>query len=241
MKIADTYNDMVMETAKIFSSLPYRGDCMDRGLLIAYLQGNLDGPLRKEFDDHITTCELCHLTKLMVEADQTEFDLSLIRNPDATLGRMIRPDGAKRLASLFHQKGKERVREGVTKIKEALVAWASPVWVPLLAGQTVTAADYPEQSQQFEMDYGEYINISCFWQGHDRGVAPYVRLAWRANLISPGSLWVRFVNPDSQTIYVELPLGETLEGEARFDQEELGFDPATDKWAVSIVVAKIKA
>ncbi|BBO84860.1 hypothetical protein DSCO28_54260 [Desulfosarcina ovata subsp. sediminis] len=240
MNLEKRYQSLVVETGRVYNKILSRNSCISKGMLSDYLNGDLDDALSQKISNHIAACELCQLEKMKVEADQTEFEKAMDLDPDHELSVVLGPNGAIRIAAIIENQRRLRVQKGISKIKASLIEWASPLWEPLLAGQPVTAADLTEQSRQFEMDYGEYISISCFWQGHDRKSTPHIRLTWRANLISPGNLWVRFANPDTRIIYSEFPLGQQLEGEARFDQIELGFDPAVEKWAVSVVVEKIE-
>ena len=241
MNLEKRYNNLVVETGRIYDKMLSRKSCISKGLLSDYLNGDLDDTLIQRISNHIATCESCQMAKMKVEADQTEFEMIMEHDPDRGLSSVLGPSGAIRIAAIKENQRRSQIQKGISRIKESLIEWASPLWEPLLAGQPVTAADLTEQSRQFEMDYGEYINISCFWQGHDKESEPHVRLTWRANLISPSNLWVRFVDPETQITHSEFPLGQQLEGEARFDQSGLGFDPAAQKWAVSIVVEKIES
>ena len=240
MDVEKRYQSLVADTGRIYNKMLSRTSCISKGLLSDYLNGDLDDALSQEISNHITTCESCQMVKMKIAADQTEFEMIMDRDPDHGLSSVLGPSGAIRIAAMTENQRRLRIQERLSKIKVSLIEWASPLWEPMLAGQPVTAADLTEQSRQFEMDYGEYINISCFWQGQARESEPHVRLTWCANLISPSNLWVRFVNPETQITYSEFPLGLQLEGEKRFDQNELGFDPASQKWAVSIVVEKIE-
>ena len=86
------------------------------------------------------------------------------------------------------------------------------------------------------MDYGEYVNLSCFWRGQDNNLTPYIQLTWSANIIKPSHLWARFIDPDTRELLSEFCLGTELEGQRRFELEELGFDPSNAKWAIAVAV-----
>ena len=116
-----------------------------------------------------------------------------------------------------------------------MVAWVTPLWQPLYAGEAVTAAEIEEQSTRFEMDFGEYINLSCHWQDEKGGQA-CIDLSWQANLLQPSNIWARFINPENSSVLTEIFLGTELEGKLRILSSELSFNPATDKWAIAIIV-----
>ena len=119
-----------------------------------------------------------------------------------------------------------------------MIAWISPLWQPMYAGQPLTAADMEEQSICFEMDYGEYIQLKCHWQD-EKDCQPGIDLAWQANLLQPSNIWVRFVDPDSQQVLAEILLGTELEGRLHVQGKELAFHPLRDKWGVVAVAEEI--
>lgn len=124
-----------------------------------------------------------------------------------------------------------------SKIKKA-ITWISELYVFPLAGQQMTALSTSEQSHPFEMDYGQYINISCYWQGKSGDLMPYLELSWNANLYADVTLWARFSDPDTHEIFSELCLGDKLEDKVRLEYEDLKFDPSTRKWGISVLLTK---
>ncbi len=123
-----------------------------------------------------------------------------------------------------------KFRKGLTHVITPL----SPVWTPEWAGQPVTASDISEQDRAFRLDEGD-VRISCYWRGQHKNNPAYVQVSWKANITTPGQLYVRFVKPDTQDILSELLLGTSLVGEEVFTSSELGFDPFSQKWAISII------
>lgn len=85
------------------------------------------------------------------------------------------------------------------------------------------------------MDFGEYITLNCHWQDEKTG-QPSIDLSWQANLLQPSNLWARFIDPDSGTLLAEILLGSELEGRLRIINRDLSFNPATDKWAIAVIV-----
>jgi len=122
---------------------------------------------------------------------------------------------------------------------ERAVLWMSKFWMPLWAGEMVTAADIPAQNHRFEMETGGgEITVSCFWRGECENEPAYLHLAWSADMAIAGEFRARFVSPETQAIFADLPLGTKLRGEKIFTPRELGFDPACQRWGFSIVLTK---
>jgi anti-anti-sigma factor len=110
---------------------------------------------------------------------------------------------------------------------------ATELWEPEFAGQQVTAADIPQQEHIFHTAEGD-LTLRCHW-GAPYGSDPaYLWLSYEANLSSEKEFVARFLNPDTQDLRYQAYLGDYRIGEATFTDEELGFDPTYDKWAISI-------
>lgn len=134
----------------------------------------------------------------------------------------------------FHSKLKKTLgKYSLKKLAEELITWISPLWLPPMAGETMTASASSEQEHSFEMDYGEYIRISCYWGGD---CPPLLEMSWNANITSDSRLWARFVSPDTGEILSEICLGSDLEGKERFGYNDLGFDPVNQKWGISVLL-----
>ena len=101
-------------------------------------------------------------------------------------------------------------------------------------GQLVAAADIPKQRHSFSTKYGD-INIECSWGEQHQGEPAYIWLSWKANISADNELWLRFVDPETQTIRHEVNLGTIRAGEETFTSHELGFDPSTERWAISVI------
>lgn len=232
------YKELMRDAGKSYREVNDEDCCLNRALLLDYISGILDAYLEKKVTNHIASCERCHLAKLIIESEESAFRSMLEQNPDQVLARMAGNRGGVILKSVAKENKVKHVKKKISRIKESLIIWTSSFWEPLYAGQVVTASYLQEQSRQFEMDFGEYINLSCYWQAGDRETDSSVKISWRANLISPSNLWVRFANPETKAIYTELLLGQELEGEIFLHHSDLRFDPASEKWALSIVVEK---
>jgi hypothetical protein len=169
-----------------------------------------------------------------LEADQVLWNEMLDREPGMALVHALGSAGRKEVKSLVSRTVRKQ-SAFISKIKETIVVWTSPLWQPLYAGEVVTAADIPEQTMRFEMDYGEYINLSCHWQD-EKDTQPCINLSWQANLLKPSNLWARFITPGTGAVLTEIFLGYELEGSLRIIGSDLTFNPTTDKWAVAIIV-----
>lgn len=123
-----------------------------------------------------------------------------------------------------------------TSTGELFVRWLSPLWQPFLAGEIVTAADTAPQQQVFELDEG-WIRVTCRWWSGSAGQPASLWLEWYADITQAGTLQVRFTRPnDARTVLAEKPLGAELSGEVEWSAGELGFDPASEPWAITIML-----
>jgi len=82
--------------------------------------------------------------------------------------------------------------------------------------------------------------VRCLWRSRHNETPADVRISWSANLPTPSELWVRFMRPDAATLLREVRLGMDLVGRETFTTDDLGFDPSTEKWALSIVLKEVK-
>lgn len=123
---------------------------------------------------------------------------------------------------------RDRIMEAVTEF-----------WTPFGAGELVNAADIPQQKYDFITDHGR-IEISCSWSGEYGGQPAYILISWKAYVSESCEFVARFVNPENNEIRCEISLGEYRSGEETLTQDELGFDPANEKWAVSVLLLRIE-
>ncbi len=120
-----------------------------------------------------------------------------------------------------------------------LIIWISEFWEPQWAGELVTASDIAEQENTFAIDDESDIKLSCYWEPSDEDVPAYLQLSWRAYSITTSyELWVRFANPETDKILSEISLGTYLDGKDIFTSDDLGFDPSTQRWSVSLILCK---
>ena len=123
------------------------------------------------------------------------------------------------------------LRERETLLEEIATEYWEPKWV----GKQVSAADIPEQRHTFRMAEGN-LELSCSWRGKTAGSSAYIRLKWDARLTSRKEIWVRFSDPETQSLRCEKLLGTLWKGEKPFYQDDLGFDPSRDPWAIAIIL-----
>ncbi len=136
----------------------------------------------------------------------------------------------------FHSKLSGTLR--AAKLKQtggALIQWFSPLWKPQWTGQFVGAGDAPQQTHRFRLEQGA-IEISCTWKPQQGTTPAYLDFSWKADLLMEGELSCRFVQPDTQAVLADLPLGSSKEGGQYFSSQALGFDPTREKWAIVILV-----
>jgi hypothetical protein len=125
--------------------------------------------------------------------------------------------------------------KNVISIPSHLISWVSELWQPQWAGVSVSAADIPEEKKTFNVKDGE-IEISCLWRAQHETNPAYIQITWAANFVADHELWALFFKPDTKEVLVEVPLGTYLEGGKSITSETLGFDPSTEKWAISILL-----
>lgn len=111
------------------------------------------------------------------------------------------------------------------------------VWTPYLAGQTqlATAADIPEQKHTFDLKDGK-AEIKCHWK-QSRGTKPaFIHISWTASISTDQEMRLLFINPetDPPEIRYEVSLRTIRIGETTFTADELGFDPATERWGIAV-------
>ena len=240
MKEKDTFTNILEDARQSFRNARPGADCPDLNILTEYSCRELDTEKMDRISNHIAGCDNCQMVIMRLEADQFFWQEMLEQNPEMALAQALGNSGKKEVMAMIRRAAKNRatkeISSFVSQIKESMVAWASALWQPMYAGQAVTAADVEVQTKHFEMEYGEYINLSCHWREEKDG-QPYIDLSWQANLIQPARLWARFIDPEnSSAVLTEILLGTELEGKKRIMANELNFNPGTDKWAIAIIV-----
>jgi len=234
MKEKHTFNQILSSAGEVFRNIRPGPDCPSIDLLTAYTGRELTTQEAESMSVHVAGCKACQIVVLRLETDQYFWNEMLEHDQETALAEALGTEGKKVVKELIKQ---ETARQPVfiSKIKEAMVAWVTPLWQPLYAGEAVTAAEIEEQSTRFEMDYGEYINLSCHWQD-EKNNQSCIDLSWQANLLQPSKIWARFIDPEKNMILTEILLGTELEGRLRILSSELSFNPGTDKWAIAIIV-----
>jgi hypothetical protein len=136
----------------------------------------------------------------------------------------------------FHKKLARTLQQAkLARAAQAVIAWISPCWQPQWAGQPVGAGDIPTQQQTFPLEDGR-VEVSCTWRPQSGTNPAYLDLTWNADTIIGGELWCRFVQPDTQVVLNEILLGESREGGHYLTPQTLGFDPSTEKWALTLLL-----
>jgi hypothetical protein len=211
-----------------YDTLTQGKDCPSDEMLLDYAEGVLEEDkkeIKEIIDKHIQNCERCHMEILKMEADFTEWEYSLNKNPDAFLSKSLGTSGAKKILNF---------KKRMIKTIKGLRVWISSLWFPQWAGVPATASEIPEQRHSFKIDEGE-INLFCYWKPNFGNDPAYIHLSWNAKITISARLWVRFVNSETQEVFSEICLGTQLQGEDNFTSDRLGFDPSNEKWAVSII------
>jgi hypothetical protein len=136
----------------------------------------------------------------------------------------------------FHAKLAATLRRAkLQHAADALIAWVSPCWKPQWAGQWVGAGDVLSQAHTFPLEDG-HIDVSCTWRPQSGNNPAYLDFAWNADVMLQGEFWCRFIRPETHEVLNELPLGSSREGGQYFTRQDLGFDPARERWAIVILI-----
>lgn len=114
-------------------------------------------------------------------------------------------------------------------------AIAAEFWEPQWAGQFATAADIPAQEHIFFFDDGQ-ITLSCRW-GQEIGSEPaFLWIHWESRIETEHMLRIHFLQPETHLVRYDADLGNLPAGEATFVSRELGFNPASERWAVGLTL-----
>ncbi len=192
-------------------------------LLYEYVWGGLDEQDAGMIRVHIAFCGICAEEVLRLRLVEEELEEKLLT---WTKGE------ARALTSPFP------FQRGSTSQEVLFEELAPEFWEPQWAGQLATAADIPEQEHVFRREDGD-IKISCFWRGQYRKKPAYISISWNANVTTRSEFRVRFINPETQEELSEVYLGTGLVGEEVFTNEDLGFDPSCEQWAIALIVKEV--
>lgn len=225
----------VLQSFKALYHLAGRTDqCPEIEVLIDQAYGQLDTRTAAALAPHISQCLSCGMALLKLEADRHQWELAMAGSPDHALAKALGPTGRKAVERITA--GTPQWQTLATKATESISTWVSELWMPLWAGQAVTAAAVPEQDQYFDLGDGEYVKLNCSWEGSQTGKPPRVDLSWSANIYSPARLWVHFHDPESDERLGAVLLGTDLAGRLSVSLPELDFDPTSRKWGMKIVI-----
>ncbi|NJL60303.1 MAG: zf-HC2 domain-containing protein [Desulfobacteraceae bacterium] len=155
------FENILSDAKAIYGTLKAAPSCPDDEMLSDYVYHDLPTEEHRKIAAHIHQCERCRIESLRMKTDKDAWELMIDKFPDEMfeklLGSSISEHDAADMSKI--------IGSAVSKIRDSLIRWLSPVWEPMWAGLPISAAsDVPEQSHSFEMNYGEYVNISCYWQ-----------------------------------------------------------------------------
>ena len=217
-----------METILEHASRAYQAaepgpDCPTMSELCDYFYEDLSPEKSSGVQAHLKSCETCGMALMKIETEATGWGF---------LAQEISEKALEKAETASAPSISERFAGLVSALADEAVEWLSPLWEP----EWGTAMTNEAQEREFEMGGGEFINLSCYWQGAGAGSPAFIHLEWSANILSSSRLWVRFSDPETHELLYEELLGEELRGERDFDADDLSFDPARRRWAVSVVV-----
>ncbi len=195
-------------------------------------QAVADNSNDSDIADHIKNCARCRLYITGVDDREWLATRLIEQQPDKALDLMLGKTGRQAVYAMIRETGD--ITKTMATVKEKAAAFISSLWQPIFAGEAVTAADIAPQSHRFDMEFGEYVTVNCSWQ--KEGQETWLELGWEANIFEKSLLRVQFVNPDSKAVLADIALGTDLCGQKRLASSDLSFQPASDKWAVTVVV-----
>lgn len=134
----------------------------------------------------------------------------------------------------FAARAKEEIGRIIEGLRNPIDFWTPP-WQPQSAGEMPSASDAPEQTETFSLECGD-IRITMYWAPADREALAFVIINWVKKFVSSDDLWIRFIDPETNEVRRDINLGASQEGEASYDSNTIGFDPWTQKWAISVVL-----
>ena len=120
----------------------------------------------------------------------------------------------------------------------------SAFWSPPLAGELGlnTATSTTAQEADFDLDEGS-IHVICRWWAASHEQPATLLLVWDAHSTFSGNLWACFSRRDDpqHAVLAEKPLGTEVKGEAGWSADELGFDPSSEPWALTLMLMESPA
>lgn len=124
-------------------------------------------------------------------------------------------------------------------LSKQLKQWMIEIlWIPEGAGQPQSALGISKQEHSFITEEGN-IKILCLWEEQHNDEPAYLWLSWEAHLTTEKELWILFLDPETQGIRYEVNLGTDLTEETTFTSDDLGFDPSSEKWAISLILQEV--
>ena len=230
------FDTILLETKQAFRKNRSQAGCVSTETLVDYAYGDLGQDAHGAVKTHVGQCNDCRLTLLRIDADRLEWEKLLEVSPDEAMSKSLGKSGKAFVDGKIRKKPAPSV---ISSLQTMVKQWMSPLWEPMWAGQTVTAADIPEQLHRFDMGDGEYINIRCFWGSKAHEAGAQIEVAWEANLYIPSIIWLRFVDPETEEVFCETCLGNELTGKQLIGRDPLGFDPSTRRFALSVIIEAI--
>lgn len=196
-------------------------------LLYEYAAGEADEQAAQAVRAHLAVCSRCAREALRVMAAMDALEAEAVAwadSADAPLEPAVSPPspGA-------------AVARAANSLKEHALLWLSELWQPQWAGQLVTADDIPGQQHTFTSDHGD-IHLSCHWHDDIPGEPAVLTITWQADLIEAERLWLRFLNPATQSLRQEIFLGTRAAGEEHFTIQDVNFDFMREEWAIALAL-----
>jgi len=97
LEIIKDYYNIIKDAKKNYNKLISGNACPSDEKLLDYVEDCLSEDERGKIDEHIQKCERCHVEALKMEADFTEWEYILNKNPDAALAKALGTSGMKKI------------------------------------------------------------------------------------------------------------------------------------------------
>ena len=190
-------------------------------LLHDYVWGALDRETSRIVRKHISFCSGCmrqlgRLTRIKDESEERFFSWANTADIDFSF-------------SAHDQEALQR---------DLLDNIAIELWEPEGAGEALVAASSSvTQEHEFNTAAGT-VKVLCAW-GQAAGDEPaFIWLSWNAELQEKKTFRIRLIDPEHQSTRYEIDPKSIRHGNQTFTQDELGFDPVGQKWAIAIVISE---
>ena len=213
------FDDLLKKAKKVYHTPQTGQDCPSAEILIDYVHRQLSEEISASVTEHLKQCQACRVKILKMDIERIEWDYMLEQGLQAVLEDMgWDSESTPKLPDL---------REGI-----AQYFWEIEETGQILTGKTPAIT----KEKTFDTEIGR-ITITCAWGDAVDGEPAFLWLSWETELTEERDFLIQLINPDTQGIRFTIsPEIIKHESQRTFKQDELGFDPVREKWAIAISI-----